>query len=48
VSGALASSVEVLGSATALVDARVRLMRLDDLVAELLPPGAAEPPARAS
>jgi tetratricopeptide (TPR) repeat protein len=40
---ALAATAEVLGAATSLVEARVMLMRLDDLVAELLRTGAADP-----
>jgi hypothetical protein len=37
VSEASASTAEILGAATSLVEARVKLMRFDDLVADLLP-----------
>jgi hypothetical protein len=40
---ALASTAEVLGGATSLVEARVKLMRFDDLVAELLRTSSADP-----
>ncbi len=41
VSEAAASTAAILGAATALLDERVKLMRFDELVADLLPSGTA-------